>query len=88
MVKPAKFGDAPALIAHRESDFSKPERLFATLVGALRVSSGAKNIAFTYNVDNTINTIVLTFNVNGSDVDETLTCTYGANGLISNMAKT
>lgn len=73
----------PALLGHNPSAALETRRIFADEQGALRVDANVKNMSFTWNSDNTVNTIDVIRVVNGVDITKRVTFTWAAGKLQS-----
>jgi hypothetical protein len=72
-----------ALAGHNPVAANETKRIFADEQGALRVDANVKNMSFTWNGDNTVNTIDVVRVVNGVDVTKRVTFTWAASKLQS-----
>ncbi|MEA1909926.1 MAG: hypothetical protein U9M89_02815 [Patescibacteria group bacterium] len=83
--KPAKWGADPALFAHNQADDGKIRKVGATELGELLTANGAKGGVITRNTDDTIDTLVLTYEVDGVDMEKTFDFSY-TDGMVSSWS--
>lgn len=72
-----------ALAAHNPDAPMETKRIFADEQGSLRIDGGFKNISFTWNGDNTINTVDIVKLTNGADVTKRISFTWSSGKLVS-----
>ncbi len=78
---PAIGGGTPALLGHNPASAKETKRICADDQGSLQVDANVKSMAFTWNADNTCNTIDVVRVVNGADITKRITFTWAASKL-------
>lgn len=76
----------PALAGHDQADGLRLRRIYADEQGGLKVDAGVKSMSFTWNGDNTVNTIDIVKVVNAIDITKRVTFTWTAGKLQSVLA--
>lgn len=81
--QPALAQGAWGLLGHNPDTWKETKRVCADEQGALRVDANVKSMAFTWNGDNTVNTIEIVRVLDGVDVTKRVTFTWAASKLQS-----